>query len=90
MLYEPTTIFGCLTFVRKYEIETNADGLADTKKHRGCFFFIQNAELRNAFDTYRKIETLSSIGFKSEEEQIRNNSSNSISIDIPINKVKIK
>ncbi len=46
MLYEPTTLFGCLTFVRKYEIETNADGLADNKKYRGCFFFIQNEELR--------------------------------------------
>lgn len=90
MLYEPNTFFGCLTFVRKYEIETNADGLADTKKYRGCFFFIQNEELRNAFDTYRKIESLSEEGFKSEEEQIRNESTNSISIDIPINKIKLK
>ncbi len=90
MLYEPTTLFGCLTFVRKYEIETNADGLADNKKYRGCFFFIQNEELRNAFDTYRKIENLSETGFKNEQEQIRNDSSNLINIDASINKIKLK
>lgn len=80
MLYEPITFFGCLTFVRKYEISTNADGLTDNKKFRGCFFFVQNEELRTAFDTYRKIENLSDEGFKSEQEQIRN-VQNFISID---------
>lgn len=39
MLYEPITIFGCLTFVRKYEISTNADGLTDNKKFRRLFLF---------------------------------------------------
>ena len=72
MLYEPITLFGCITFVRKYEVTTNTDGLADTKKYRGCFFFIQNDKIRSSFDTYRKVETLSNEGFKSEENQIRN------------------
>ena len=72
MLYEPTTIFGCITIVRKYEVTTDVSGLTDTKKYRGCFFFVQDEELRNAFDTYRKVETLSNEGFKSEENQIRN------------------
>lgn len=71
MLYEPTTLFGCITFVRKYDITTNIDGQADTKKYRGCFFFIQNEKIRNSFDTYRKVENLSDVGFKSENEQIR-------------------
>ena len=72
MLYEPTTIFGCITFVRKYDVSTNTDGLTDTKKYRGCFFFIQNEQLRNSFDTYLKVENLSNVGFKEETYQIRN------------------
>ena len=72
MLYEPTTIFGCITFVRKYDITTDVSGQTDTKKYRGCFFFIQNERIRTAFDTYRKVENLSIEGFKSENEQIRN------------------
>lgn len=72
MLYEPTTLFGCITFVRKYEVCINTDGLTDNKKYRGCFFFVQNEELRNLFDTYRKVEMLSVTGFKSEEQQIHN------------------
>lgn len=72
MLYEPTTLFGCLTFVRKYDITTDVSGQTDSKKYRGCFFFIQNAEIRGSFDTYRKVENLSSEGFKSEEQQIHN------------------
>jgi len=75
MLYEPNTYFGCVTLVRRYEVTTNTDGLADTKKYRGCFFFVQNEELRNSFDTYRKIENLASEGFKTETEQIRNDTS---------------
>ncbi len=77
MLYEPNTYFGCVTLVRKYEVTTNTDGLADTKKYRGCFFFVQNEELRNSFDTYRKIENLASEGFKEEDLQLRN-SDNSV------------
>lgn len=72
MLYEPTTIFGCITFVRKYDITTDVSGQTDTKKYRGCFFFIQNEKIRNAFDTYRKVENLSQEGFKTENDQIRN------------------
>lgn len=73
MLYEPTTLFGCLTFVRKYDITTDISGNTDTKKYRGCFFFIQNPEIRGSFDTYRKVEQLSKEGFKSEEQQLHNN-----------------
>ena len=64
------------TFVRKYDITTNIDGQADTRKYRGCFFFIQNEKIRNSFDTYRKVENLSQEGFKSENEQIRNTDNN--------------
>lgn len=76
MLYEPSTLFGCLTFVRKYEIDTDVSGQATTKKYRGCFFFIQDNELRNSYDTYKKILNLSEKGFKTESEHITNLNSN--------------
>ena len=72
MLYEPSTLFGCITFVRKYDITTDTSGQTDTKKLRGCFFFVHNEKLRNSYDTYRKIIDLSNEGFKAENEQIRN------------------
>ena len=72
MLYEPTTILGCLTIVRKYDITTDVSGQTDTKKFKGVFFFVHNDKLRNSYDTYRKIIDLSNEGFKSETEQIRN------------------
>lgn len=76
MLYEPTTLFGCITFVRKYDITTDVSGQTDSKKYRGCFFFIQNEKVRNAFDTYRKVENLADEGFKTENDQLRNLDSN--------------
>lgn len=72
MLYEPTTIFGCLTIVRKYDITTDTSGQTDSRKFKGMFFFVHDEKLRNSFDTYRKIMDLADEGFKSENEQIRN------------------
>ena len=46
MLYEPTVLFGCITFVRKYDVTTDVDGQASSKKYRGCFFFVQNEKIR--------------------------------------------
>lgn len=83
MLYEPTTLFGCITIVRKFDITTDASGQTDTKKFKGCFFFVQNDKVRNSFDTYRKVENLSNEGFKSEIEQIHNDKA-----DININAAK--
>lgn len=73
MLYEPSTLFGCITFVRKYDITTDTDGQATNKQYKGCFFFIQNDKIRNSFDTYRKVESLSDEGFKPDAERISTN-----------------
>lgn len=89
MLYEPTVLFGCITFVRKYDVTTDVDGQASSKKYRGCFFFVQNEKLRNSFDTYRKVENLSQEGFKSENEQIRN-IDNNICVANVKNRFKLK
>ena len=72
-LYEPFTLFGCLTIVRKYKPYVNSDGISDCKKLRSVFFFVHSPQLRDSFDTYRKIEQLSKEGFKPFSEQIGNN-----------------
>jgi len=89
MLYEPVTIFGCITFVRKYDITTNKDGQTDNRKYRGCFFFIQSEKIRSSFDTYRKVENLSETGFKSENEQIRD-VDNTLMFNVPKKGFKLK
>ena len=71
ILYEPLTILGCLTVVRKYKPEITAEGLTDGKKLIGMFFFVHNKKLRESFDTYHKIEKMAIQGFKSEEKRIK-------------------
>lgn len=71
MLYQPFTIKGCLTVVFKFEpIIKASDGNVDKKKFRGLFFFVHNKELRESFDTYKKIERLAADGFKPSSEQM--------------------
>lgn len=63
-LYEPITLFGCLTIVKKVEpIISAVDGLADKKKFKGLFFFVHTKKLRECYDTYKKVEKLSKGGF---------------------------
>lgn len=70
MLYEPVTLFGCITIVRKYLPIVSADGSAmDKKKPKGMFFFVHNKEIRNAFDTYKKIQKLKESGFIDRSKQ---------------------
>lgn len=71
-LYEPMTLFGCLTIVFKYKPCVKSDGNIDEKKYRGCFFFVHSPDLRDSFDTYKKIEELSKVGFKPSIEQMTN------------------
>jgi len=72
-LYLPMTLFGCLTIVRKYKPEIKSDsGQPDKLKLRGLFFFVHDAELRDSFDTYHKIEQMAIQGFKPQENHISN------------------
>ena len=62
-LYKPMTIFGCLTWVRVYKPKIDSDGQVKKSRMRTCFFFVHDAELRDSFDTYHKIERLAKGGF---------------------------
>jgi ATP-dependent Clp protease ATP-binding subunit ClpX len=70
MLYQPYTIAGCLTIVFKLEpIIKASDGNVGKKKLRGFFFFVHDNELRECYDTYRKIERMAKDGFKKTENR---------------------
>lgn len=70
LLYEPMTIFGCLTIVRVYKPKIADDGAVDKKILRRVYFFVHDDELRNAYDTYEKIKRLTMQGYKCRSEQL--------------------
>lgn len=70
LLYEPMTLFGCLTIVRVYKPKVKDDGTVDKKVLRRVYFFVHDDELRNAYDTYEKIKRLTMKGYKSRSEQL--------------------
>ena len=69
-VYKPFTIFGALTIVRKYLPEVNTDGEIEKLKYRDCFFFVHDDKIRNAYDTYKAIKSMSLKGFKPRSEQL--------------------
>lgn len=72
LVYEPLTIFGCITIVRAYEPTLDTNGTVVSKKPKKTFFFVHNNEIRNAFDTYQKILDMSESGFKENNNQLDN------------------
>lgn len=72
LVYEPFTLFGCITFVRCYKPYFDDTGTLVKKVPRGFQFFVHTSEIRESYDTFKKVEELSKVGFKSEELQLRN------------------
>lgn len=70
LVYVPHTYFGCVTIVRITKAHYWDDTEQKFKKYEGMFFFVHNDEIRNAFDTYQKIEKYKEQGFKSDLERI--------------------
>lgn len=73
LLYKPITIFGCLTIVRIYKEQIDDSGQVIKEQKRGQYFFIHTDELREAYDTYERVQRLSLKGFAPRSEQINNN-----------------
>lgn len=63
-IYLPMTILGCLTIVRKTKKEYWDDEKQRFKRYCGFYFFVHTDEIRNAFDTFKKIERYSRHGFE--------------------------
>lgn len=64
LLYLPLTVAGCLTFVRVYKPKFNNDGIVKKKSLRKLYFFVHTDELRNAYDTWERVERLTKGGYK--------------------------
>ena len=65
-LYYPMTLFGCLTIVRVFKPNVDADGQIAKKKPIRIYFFVHNDEIRNSFDTYHKIKKQAESGFNTD------------------------
>ncbi len=63
-VYEPHTFLGCLTVVVKKKYKFDTEGQVSESKIKGMYCFVHTEELRNAYDTYKVIHTLSKEGFK--------------------------
>lgn len=70
VLYKPITVLGCLTIVRAYKPVIKQDGSIDKLRRIKTYMFVHTDELRNAYDTYEKVQRLALHGFKSPLERI--------------------
>lgn len=68
-----STLFGCLTIVRRFVPILDSDGNVIEFKNRGSYFFVHNKNLRNSYDTYKVIENLSKSGFKEPIQDLSTN-----------------
>lgn len=64
LVYNPHTIFGCYTIVIIRKPEFDDEGNVTKLKYRGIYGFVHSDALRDSFDTYKVIHTLSKEGFK--------------------------
>ena len=78
-VYCPMTLCGCLTIVRKTKPEYWDDEKQVFKRYIKTYFFVHNSKIRNAFDTYEKVERYTKSGFQSPD-WLRNYSENNIRI----------
>lgn len=70
------TFLGCLTVVKRFEPLLDSEGKVVEWKKRGMYFFVHDKDLRDCYDTYHIIESLSKSGFKPQfitNETVTNN-----------------
>lgn len=79
------TFFGCLTLVRRFEPILDSEGNVQEFKKRGFYFYVHDQELRDSYDTYHVIESLSNSGFKENADLLANNTENTTNNVVLIN-----
>lgn len=62
-VYRPHTFFGCLTIVFMADAHSYDSEKDKFKKGKGVFFFVHNKELRDAYDTYKRISRYKNVKF---------------------------
>lgn len=71
-VYLPITIFGAFTWVRVSKPQHWDDEKQTFKRYIRHYFFIHTKEIRESFDTYKKIEKYTAQGFKDEKDRVIN------------------
>ena len=66
-VYCPMTLLGCLTIVRKTKPQYWDDEKQIFRRYIKTYFFVHNSKIRNAFDTYEKVERYTKSGFQSPD-----------------------
>ena len=61
------TLAGCITFVRKRYPVLDHSGDVVEWKNRGFYFFVHTKELRDSYDTWAVVESLSKSGFQDRD-----------------------
>lgn len=67
IVYCPKTLFGVLTIVRKAYPEDYDSDKNRFKRYHGFFMFVHDKELREAYDTYKRIERYKDDAFEKNE-----------------------
>lgn len=68
-VYLPFTIAGCLTIVRVSKPIYYDEEKFAFKRYIKTYFFVHTPQIRNSFDTYKKIENYNKVGFKSDKDR---------------------
>lgn len=68
----PFTIFGALTIVRVSKPQYWSDEKQTFSKYIKWYYFVHTDDIRNSFDTYKKIDSYKKVGFKSDETRVSN------------------
>lgn len=68
-LYNPLTIAGAMTIVRVYKAKLDDAGTVKNERLRKVYFFVHTDEIRNAYDTYERVQRLMKAGYKPKSEQ---------------------
>ena len=61
------TLAGCVTIVRRREPILNSEGDVEEWKYRGIYFFVHDKELRESYDTYAVVDSLTASGFQNRD-----------------------
>ena len=69
----PKTFACCFTIVPVYKPVLTDDGTLEKKKFVRLFCFVHDTELREAYNTYERVERLAKVGFQSKNERLWDN-----------------
>ncbi len=81
LMYYPLTIAGALTVVRVYKPVLDEKGDLQKRQLKKVFCFVHDEELREMFDSYKTICSLTQSGFKPRSDQLHSDEAVKVSVE---------